>query len=163
MSTEPQNENGLRAVEVVRAFLNTMEMNAEEKKIDQGLAFLVDLEDAPTNQAVVQVHIEAERMVLHFIFDGYVEPEKRVSVAEFITRANWGLVEGNFELNFTNGAVRYKVGLDFTGNELTELWMRNCMLDGMNTIELFAEALQKVISGELKPDAAYDEAKLNFP
>ena len=163
MSTEEQNENGLRAVEVVRAFLDTMEMNPEEKKIDEGLAFMIDLEDAPTNQAVVQVHVEAERMVLHFIFDGYVEPEKRVSVAEFITRANWGLIEGNFELNFTNGALRYKVGLDFTGNELTELWMRNCMIDGMNTIELFGESLQKVISGELKPDEAYQEAKLNFP
>ncbi|HEY2962992.1 MAG TPA: hypothetical protein VGJ37_11285 [Pyrinomonadaceae bacterium] len=163
MTTEQQNENGLRAVEVVRAFLDKMEMNPVEKEINDGLAFMIDLEDAPTNQAVVQVHIEAERMVLHFIFDGYVEPERRVTVAEFITRANWGLIEGNFELNFTNGALRYKVGLDFTGNELTELWMRNCMLDGMNTIELFAEALEKVVSSQLKPDEAYEEAKLNFP
>ena len=163
MSTEERNENGLRGIQVVRTFLDKMEMNPEEKEIHEGLAFMVNLEESPTNQAVVQVHSEAERMVLHFIFDGYVEPEKRVTVAEFITRANWGLIEGNFELNFTNGALRYKVGLDFTGNELTELWMRNCFLDGMNTIELFAEPLQKVISGELKPDEAYEEAKLSFP
>ena len=113
MSTEQLNENGLRAVEVVRTFLDTMEMNPEEKEIHEGLAFMINLEDAPTNQAVAQVHIEAERMVLHFIFDGYVEPEKRVSVAEFITRANWGLIEGNFELNFTNGAITTAASLKY--------------------------------------------------
>jgi len=159
MTSELQNENGLRAVQVVKKFLEKMEMNPIEKASASGTAFLVALE-GPANQAVLQVNVNAERLVTHFIFDGYVPADKRMAVAEYITRVNWGLIEGNFELNFDDGVLRYKGGLDFTSCELTELWIRNCMLDGMNWIEIFATGVTEVIIGRLNPEEANKEARL---
>lgn len=37
-----------------------------------------------------------------------VPEELRPGVAEFITRANYGLIRGNFEMDFNDGELRYK-------------------------------------------------------
>ena len=37
-----------------------------------------------------------------------VSEENRASVAEYITRANYGLRAGNFEMDYSDGEVRYK-------------------------------------------------------
>ena len=34
--------------------------------------------------------------------------ERRLEVSEFLTRANHGLADGNFELDFDDGEVRFK-------------------------------------------------------
>ena len=44
--------------------------------------------------------------------------EMRVPMAEFLTRANYGLRIGNFEMDFEDGEVRYKSSVDFEGIEL---------------------------------------------
>jgi hypothetical protein len=159
MTSNLQNEIGLRAVKAVQAFLEKMEMHPAEQPFDSGTSFIVALE-GPANQAVLQVHVDSERLAIHLIFDGFVPPDKRTAVAEYTTRANWGLIEGNFELNLENGTLRYKGGLDFTSCELTELWIRNCMLDGMNWVEIFAEGVTEVIAGTLDPEEANKEARL---
>lgn len=41
--------------------------------------------------------------------------ERRGAVAEFLCRANWGLVIGNFELDWDQGQIRYKT---------STLWLR---------------------------------------
>ena len=37
-----------------------------------------------------------------------VPVEQRAAVSEFITRANYGLTKGNFEMDFSDGELRYK-------------------------------------------------------
>jgi hypothetical protein len=41
-----------------------------------------------------------------------VPEDKRPAVCEFITRANYGLPAGNFEMDWSDGELRYKVFLD---------------------------------------------------
>lgn len=41
-----------------------------------------------------------------------VPEERRAAVAEFITRANYGMVAGNFELDLGDGDLRYKTSLE---------------------------------------------------
>lgn len=37
--------------------------------------------------------------------------DRRPAIAEFITRANFGLAAGNFEMNFDTGQIRFKNGI----------------------------------------------------
>jgi hypothetical protein len=43
----------------------------------------------------------------------------RPAVAEYLTRANWGLLIGNFELDYGDGEIRYKTSIQLNGTELT--------------------------------------------
>jgi hypothetical protein len=73
----------------------------------------------------------------HFVFKSYFPikaPEnKRLEAMEFITRANYGAIIGNFEMDISDGEITYKTSLDVEGAELTEtlilsLVVRICLL-----------------------------------
>ncbi|CAN5916090.1 hypothetical protein BH11GEM2_BH11GEM2_15510 [soil metagenome] len=150
---EKAMQNGLRAANTVREVLERTELEPREARSARGIAYHVTF-DGPTDQGIAQILLDAERFVFHFIFTGYVPVNRRLAVAELITRANWGLIEGNFEMSFDTGALKYKVGIDFTGAELTAELVRNAVLSGMNNVEPFAEALQSVIDGTAEPKDA---------
>lgn len=44
-----------------------------------------------------------------------VGEEYRASVAEYLTRANYGLKNGNFEMDYRDGEVRYKIYTNYKG------------------------------------------------
>lgn len=146
MTPDPGAANGRLAVSSLRRFLAAMGIPASEQATPEGVAFHLDLE-GPAEQAIAQVLVEAERFVLHFIFSGYVPPPRRPAMAEFIARANWGSIEGSFELDLDTGALRYRIGLDFTGTPLTDPLLRNALLDGMETVERLAADLVAVAEG----------------
>jgi hypothetical protein len=102
-------------------------------------------------------------LVRDFLTEMNLAPEERpfeqgvafhVSFDEFIARANCGLVEGSFELNFDSGAFSYRAGIDFTYNGLTAPLVRNIILSGMENIEDYAAELLEVVAGTMTPAAA---------
>lgn len=144
----------MNAAETVKTFLESMNLQPVEHALAGGIAFLVTF-DGPADQGIAQIFTDDERFVFHFIFPGYVDVSRRPQVAEFITRANWGLIEGNFEMSFDDGALRYKVGIDFSSTELTEPLVRNAILSGMYAIERHVEGLIAVASGKETPAEAF--------
>jgi hypothetical protein len=54
--------------------------------------------------------------VLPFAFD----ENQRPGAAELITRINYRLVIGNFEMDWDDGGTRYKTSIDFEGSALTD-------------------------------------------
>lgn len=155
------NLNGRKVVDMVRRFLTEMGLPPEEQRHSDRTVFTVAFDEGPADQGVAQVVENAERFVFHFIFPGYVPIERRPKVAEFIARANWHLIEGNFQLDFETGALRFKVGIDFSSADFSEPFVRNAILDGMETIETYAEGLTSVIKGGMEPKAAYQVSLRN--
>lgn len=54
-----------------------------------------------------------------------VDKEKMMSMAEFVCRANYGLVNGNFELDMRDGEIRFKCFVDCEGITPTSDMIRN--------------------------------------
>lgn len=54
-----------------------------------------------------------EKVILNYAaIDMRADEGVRDKVAEFITRANYGLTFGNFEMDFNDGEIRYKMTVD---------------------------------------------------
>ena len=54
-----------------------------------------------------------DKVILNYAtIDMRADTDVRMAVAEFITRANYGLTFGNFEMDFDDGEVRYKMTVD---------------------------------------------------
>lgn len=59
--------------------------------------------------------------------------DKRAAVAEFITLANYGMAIGNFELDYSDGEIRYKTSVDVDEGELSNTLIKplvyvNCLM-----------------------------------
>lgn len=88
-----------------------------------------------------------------------VPADKRLAVAELITRANLGLTIGNFELDFEDGEVRYKTGIDVEGDRLSPALVRNLVNTNVLVMDHYCPSMMKVVYGGLSPEEAIEETE----
>lgn len=70
-----------------------------------------------------------------------VQPELHSLVAEYLCRANFGLILGNCELDFETGEVRYKTSVDVEGGALTPAMVKTLLQVNLFTIDKYAKGL----------------------
>ncbi len=75
----------------------------------------------------------------------------RPAVAEYLTRANWGLMIGNFELDYDDGEVRYKTSLQLEEMTLTRDLLRPLVFDNVVVMDKYITGLDAVMNGRQSP------------
>jgi hypothetical protein len=78
-------------------------------------------------------------------------------VAEFFARANYGMVVGNFELDMTDGELRYKVAVDVESLELTNTFFKNMAYTAVVTMDRYLPGIMKVLYSDIDPATAVGE------
>jgi len=141
------NNNGLNALETLEKFLN--KIGWDPQKTEDEETFWVDFVDdnTPIRDAYFIIRVEFERFLSYFNFKDQVNTEYRMEVIEFITRANYSLVIGNFEFDYQESSIRFKSSIDFTGIPLSDNLIRNTIKSAMDTVEQYADVLVDVIYG----------------
>lgn len=92
--------------------------------------------------------VEEKNLVLFYsICPERVPEERRVDVSHFLTRANYGLAAGNFELDFDDGEVRYKTVLHVHGDELDGLTLKRLIRANGIAVETYLPGIASVIAG----------------
>jgi hypothetical protein len=102
---------------------------------------------------------EKQWFTFYSILPSTVPEEKRVEVAEFITRANYGLVIGNFEMDYADGEVRYKTSIDVEGGDLTSKMVENVIRANVMTMDRYFNGLMGVLYGDRDPAEAIAETE----
>lgn len=72
-----------------------------------------------------QVKEEQERFMFYSTLESKVPEDRRIAMAEYLTRANYGLLIGNFEMDFADGEVRFKTSVDIEDSALTHKLIQN--------------------------------------
>lgn len=101
-----------------------------------------------------QIRTDLEQFLFYVIASVKAPPEQRTAVAEFITRANFGLRIGNFELDYGDGEVRYKSSIDFEGQPLTKRLIKNAVYPAVQTMDRYVPGLMQVLYGNVSPETA---------
>jgi hypothetical protein len=92
------------------------------------------------------------QIFLFYVVAPVTAPEpSRDAAAEFVTRANYGLRIGNFEMDYRDGELRYKSALDFEDNVLTPSLIRNAIYPAVQTMDRYLPGLMAVIYGGKAP------------
>jgi hypothetical protein len=82
---------------------------------------------------------------------------KSPNLAEYLTRANWGLRIGNFEMDYSDGQIRYKTSIDYDGFELNDHMIRNLLYPAIQTADRYLPGIMHVIFGNKTPEEAIIE------
>jgi hypothetical protein len=80
--------------------------------------------------------------------------DKRPIMADFLTRANYGLYVGNFEMDFNDGEVRYKTSIDVEGTELNSALIKRLVYDNLIVMDKYLPGIMAVIFGGASPTEA---------
>jgi hypothetical protein len=97
---------------------------------------------------------ESERVVFTSVLPVEVAAEKRAEAAEYITRANFGMEIGNFEMDYTDGAVQFRTSVDIEGGELTPKMIQNLAYVNVTVTDQYLPGLVMVLEGDATPEEA---------
>jgi hypothetical protein len=83
-----------------------------------------------------------------------LEP-RRLAIAEFITRANYGMIIGNFEMDFSDGELRYKTSVDLAGGTaLTQPMIKPLVYTNVLMMDKYLPGVMEILYGEVSPEQA---------
>jgi hypothetical protein len=94
---------------------------------------------------------ETERLCMLAIYPLAVPETKRLAVAEYLTRANFGILVGNFEFDMRDGEVRFKTAADVEGTALTYKFVKNMLVANLGTADRYFPGLMKVLYAGMTP------------
>lgn len=81
-------------------------------------------------------------------------PDKLLAVAELLTRINYGLPIGNFEMDFDDGEIRYKTSIDVEGSHLDPALIRTLVYANVQAMNTYLPAIMAVIRENVSPAEA---------
>jgi hypothetical protein len=102
---------------------------------------------------------ERQRFVFLSSLANYVPKLMRLEASEYLTRANFGMEVGNFELDFSDGTVRYRTSVDVEGGELTQVMIKNLVYVNIAVMDQYLPGLGKVVKDGMEPEKAIDEVE----
>jgi hypothetical protein len=97
---------------------------------------------------------EQQQFVFYSLCPINASEDKRLAVAEFLTRANYGMMNGNFELDFNDGEIRYKTSIDVEGDRLTPALIKNLVYTNVTMMDEYLPGIMSVINGDVEPKEA---------
>jgi hypothetical protein len=157
--TVSAEQNGQNALRTVSRVLTSIGWHPQETEYEGVLRVDFSGDHIPISEALADVRIEYERFIYFLNFGERVPPDRCDEMAEFLTRANFGLVIGCFEFDLDDGRVRFRSSIDFTNSELTETLIRNSIRSSMDAVERYGDAIVKVLRGELDAMQAIKEVE----
>lgn len=83
----------------------------------------------------------------------------RTQVMEFITRANYGLRNGNFELDLSDGEIRYKVFHSNVDGVASSDLIKHSIFLSCSMLDRYGDDLLAVMFGMKDPKTAVEEAE----
>lgn len=98
-----------------------------------------------------QAREEQEQFVFYSVCPINVPVECKVAAAEFITRANYGMIIGNFEMDYSDGEIRYKTSIDVEGVGLLPLLVKQMVYANVIIMDRYLPGLMRVIFGDADP------------
>jgi hypothetical protein len=79
---------------------------------------------------------------------------KRPAAAELFTRINYGLTIGTFEMDFSDGEIRYRTGIDVTGGELAPEMVMSLIAATVGTVDRYHPAIMSFLWNDMTPEDA---------
>ena len=148
-----ENQNGLLAFKTLGEFLDEDGWYPQQR--EDALVYQMGFAGRSGRFTVYAiVRDDLEQLLLYAIAPNNVPEDKRRDAAEFITRANYGLRIGNFEMDFSDGEIRYKSSLDFEDEVLSPALIKNAIYPAVQTMDRYFPGLMSVIfAGKTPVDA----------
>lgn len=106
------------------------------------------------------VTTETPRRLTFYSHIGNEVPEiKRHRMCEYLTRANYGLVLGNFEMDMSDGEIRYRTSIDLSDADLTHKQLMTLVWVNLFTFDRYYPGVLKIMYGNTSAADAISECE----
>ena len=104
-----------------------------------------------------EAHEEYNRFRFFSVLQVFVPEEKRAVMAEFLTRANYGLPIGAFEMDYRDGEIRFRTSTDLTELRPTKIHIQNTVFPNLMMVDLYYQGIMSIVYSDTTPAQAIAE------
>lgn len=102
----------------------------------------------------IHAHDDTRRLLVYTRPQGILIKDQDIpKVADFITRANYGLPLGNFELDLNDGELNFKNTLAIEDGDLTEKMVNTLVTFSIECVNRYLPGIEAVLSGTSPKEA----------
>jgi len=94
------------------------------------------------------------QFIFYSVFPQKAPQVKHQAVAEYITRANYGMIIGNFEFDFSDGEIRYKTSIDVDSSNLDVAVIGQLVYTNLLNVDKYLLGILEILDGEILPKEA---------
>jgi len=124
-------------------------------RIDEDTAYSVTFEGKNGKWVcIAQVIEDDQEFVFYSAYPDNAPESKRAEIAELLTRFNYNLTFGNFEMDFDDGHIRFRTCIDITGHELGAMLIAQVVYRNVLTMDHCLPAIQMVLHQGKLPTTA---------
>lgn len=102
---------------------------------------------------------ERDQFTFYSVAPFTVPLPQRPEAIEFVTRANYGMFVGNFEMDVRDGEVRYKTSADVADTDMPAMLFKTNVVQNVLTMDRYLAALKAVAEGELTAAEAIEQVE----
>ena len=98
--------------------------------------------------------VDGDRLICYSVFPDGVSEARRTEVALLLTRANFGMLVGNFEIDLDDGELRFKTSVYLRQRGLSDEIIEPVLYTNLTTVDTYFPWLKGIVSGDLSGEAA---------
>ena len=147
------------------AFFND-ELEWEVSEIEDEAVLSMEFEgDNGRWPCYAQAHEDQDRYVFYSVIPVTAPEGRRAAVSELLTRVNYGMLIGNFELDMDDGEIRYKTSIDMEGlvplsaedRSVSKLLWKSLVYANVLVSDQYLPVIKSVIEGHAEPAEALEQ------
>lgn len=140
--------------------LDDMGLNYHNDEDDNTFFFSVNRDSTygPLRMFVIYYN---EAYTVRAVMGNHASASVRSRVGEFLHRANYGLKNGDFELDYNDGEVSYKVHASLPGMAPSEESIKRNIATPVAMFDRYGEGIMKVMFSKEKPKVILDKIEQN--
>lgn len=92
------------------------------------------------------INISEKDYIVIGVLNNKVEKEYYAAVSEYLHRANFGLKNGNFEMDYDDGEIRYKTYVNFVESEISEDVIKDSIFMVVAMFDKYGQGLMQTMS-----------------
>ncbi|MGC8865790.1 MAG: YbjN domain-containing protein [Bacteroidales bacterium] len=101
---------------------------------------------------IIDIRTGTNTVLIYCLLPIMVPANHRQRIAEFITRANYSIILGNFEMDFNDGEVRYKNAFIYDEyQEISDEAFLRYLFTSLHTLDIYLPGFMAVIYGGVIP------------
>jgi hypothetical protein len=95
-------------------------------------------------QCIIDIDEHDQIILVYTILGSIIALDKRNRVSQLLTKINYGLRIGNFEMDYDDGQIRYKTSIDYDGvKEFDDSFIANLILISLTTTDKYFQAIEE--------------------
>lgn len=146
----------------VKDFLDEGSMRYLHKKESHSFIMNLDMGKNVSDCMMAITAHDEEDLSCHIVYEDNVPEHARRSVVEYITRANYGLFLGNFQMDMDDGQLVYQVGTVHSDHIVSKEEIARMIHTAGDMARRYGKGIHDVIDGVCSPEEAVEEAERSY-